>query len=266
MSRLTPTRRDVLRLFTGGLLGTLALNTGVVPWATRMASAFGDDDRIRLALLQHTAAAWHPHPHALTSLLGEVSITTSIDAAPKEETVSLERGDLTPFPLIFVCGNQAFAPWSDSARQRMRRYIHAGGMLVFDSADPAADGGFRQSVTRELQEILPDKKLAQTSQSHVLYKSFYLCRGDEGRSPVKSHTHSIIDEGRIQALYIYNDLLGVYEQRANTNPWGGAQRDRRRDFAYRFGVNLVMYALALDYKEDQVHVPFILRRRRWTVP
>src|SRR5690625_7692894 len=102
MSRLTPTRRDVLRLFTGGLLGTLALNTGVVPWATRMASAFGDADRIRLALFQHTAAPWHPPPHALTSLLGEVSITTRIAAAPQEETVSLDRADRTPVPATFA--------------------------------------------------------------------------------------------------------------------------------------------------------------------
>jgi hypothetical protein len=29
------------------------------------------------------------------------------------------------------------------------------------------------------------------------------------------------------------------------------------------GVNLVMYALCLDYKADQVHVPFIMKRRRW---
>jgi hypothetical protein len=25
----------------------------------------------------------------------------------------------------------------------------------------------------------------------------------------------------------------------------------------------VMYALCLDYKSDQVHVPFIMKRRRW---
>ena len=39
--------------------------------------------------------------------------------------------------------------------------------------------------------------------------------------------------------------------------------DRQRTLAYRFGVNLVMYALCLDYKTDQVHVPFIMKRRRW---
>ena len=35
------------------------------------------------------------------------------------------------------------------------------------------------------------------------------------------------------------------------------------DLAFRIGVNLVMYSLCLDYKTDQVHVPFIMRRRRW---
>ena len=35
------------------------------------------------------------------------------------------------------------------------------------------------------------------------------------------------------------------------------------ELAFRMGVNLVMYALCLDYKTDQVHVPFIMRRRRW---
>ena len=30
--------------------------------------------------------------------------------------------------------------------------------------------------------------------------------------------------------------------------------------AYRFGVNLVMYALTGNYKSDQVHVPAIMER------
>jgi hypothetical protein len=30
--------------------------------------------------------------------------------------------------------------------------------------------------------------------------------------------------------------------------------------AFRFGVNLVMYALTGNYKADQVHIPSILRR------
>ena len=36
--------------------------------------------------------------------------------------------------------------------------------------------------------------------------------------------------------------------------------EEQREHAYRFGVNLVMYALAGNYKADQVHVPLIMRR------
>ena len=36
--------------------------------------------------------------------------------------------------------------------------------------------------------------------------------------------------------------------------------DRQREMAYRFGVNLVMYALTGNYKADQVHLPALLER------
>ena len=35
-----------------------------------------------------------------------------------------------------------------------------------------------------------------------------------------------------------------------------------REYALRVGVNAFMYTLCLDYKQDQVHIPFILKRRR----
>src|SRR5471030_17505 len=36
--------------------------------------------------------------------------------------------------------------------------------------------------------------------------------------------------------------------------------ERQREWAYRFGVNLVMYALTGNYKSDLVHAPFIQQR------
>jgi hypothetical protein len=41
-----------------------------------------------------------------------------------------------------------------------------------------------------------------------------------------------------------------------TVPGGNMQRE----YAYRSGVNLVMYALTGNYKADQVHIPTILKR------
>jgi len=40
---------------------------------------------------------------------------------------------------------------------------------------------------------------------------------------------------------------------------GGATQ---REWAIRLGVNMVFYGLTVNYKRDQVHVPFILKRWR----
>ena len=51
--------------------------------------------------------------------------------------------------------------------------------------------------------------------------------------------------------------LGDLLRRSAPSLSGG---ERQREMAYRFGINLVMYALTGKYKEDQVHVPAILER------
>ena len=39
-----------------------------------------------------------------------------------------------------------------------------------------------------------------------------------------------------------------------------ADEPRQREFAFRAGVNIVMYTLTGNYKADQVHVPALLER------
>ena len=69
---------------------------------------------------------------------------------------------------------------------------------------------------------------------------------------------------RLAVLYSPNDLLGALARDSlgtwemEVVPGGEGQREK----AVRLGVNLAMYALCLDYKEDQVHIPFIMKRRR----
>ncbi|MCH7651536.1 MAG: hypothetical protein IIA63_10325, partial [Nitrospinae bacterium] len=45
---------------------------------------------------------------------------------------------------------------------------------------------------------------------------------------------------------------------------GGGNRQRR--LSLRLGVNIVLYALTLDYKKDMVHLPIILERLRRVNP
>ena len=75
----------------------------------------------------------------------------------------------------------------------------------------------------------------------------------------------VIRDDRLVCAYVANDLGGAWARDDFGNydfpcePGG----EQQRELAFRLGVNLVMYALCLDYKSDQVHVPFIMRRRRW---
>ena len=59
-----------------------------------------------------------------------------------------------------------------------------------------------------------------------------------------------------------NDLAGAWATRSDGQsmlPMVPGE-PRQRDFAFRAGVNIVMYTLTGNYKADQVHVPALLER------
>ena len=111
----------------------------------------------------------------------------------------------------------------------------------------------------------PAKGLEVLPTDHVVYKSFYLLDKPLGRLAVAPAMEGVIRDGRLVCAYIANDMGGAWARDDFGNydfpcePGG----EKQRELAFRLGVNLVQYALCLDYKSDQVHVPFIMKRRRW---
>lgn len=233
----------------------------------RLARAFGEASELHLGLLRYDGGSWDSRRGALGRLLLEVELTTSVLIESRETVVRAREQDLLLTPLTFVAGDRGFPAWSSDERRALRRYITAGGILVFDSSEGRRDGQFRASVERELAHILPGSQLERLPDDHVVLKSFYLCRGNEGRVQVSDHLEGTSSDGHLAAIFSHNDLLGAWARdnfgnyEYSVHPGG----EQQRQMSYRLGVNLVMYALTLDYKEDQVHVPFILRRRRWRV-
>jgi hypothetical protein len=63
-------------------------------------------------------------------------------------------------------------------------------------------------------------------------------------------------------LITSNDLAGAWAMRPDNQPMLPLVpgEPRQREFAFRAGVNIVMYTLTGNYKADQVHVPAILER------
>ena len=182
--------------------------------------------------------------------------------------LDLETDDLSFFPLIYWRVPQNPDPLSANAAKRLTDYLRHGGIIMFDTADQLGFGGSGDS-SGSLRHMLRDMDvppLIPAPPDHVLTKAFYLMRDFPGR-----YDGGVIwveqGEGRV------ND--GVSGVIIGSNDWAGAWAidesgrplyatvpggDRQRELAYRFGVNLVMYALTGNYKSDQVHVPAILER------
>jgi hypothetical protein len=139
-----------------------------------------------------------------------------------------------------------------------------GGTLLVDVSDGVVGGGFDMAVRRELRRIFPDQAVGRVPADHVLYKSFYLLDRHGGRVPAKPYLDGLYVEDRLAVVFSSNDLGGAMA-RDEFGQWEydvGVGGDTTREMTFRLGVNLVMYALCLDYKEDQVHIPYILQRRR----
>jgi len=241
---------------------TLAL-AAVLP--CRAASAFGDASLFDMPMLAFDAPGWDARPNAVRRLLQEVEMTTSIAVVAAPGTVAPTVDALLGHPIAVWRGDGAFPPLPDETRAALATWLGAGGLLFIDGADPQAGGGFDASIRRELAAILPGRALEAIPRSHVLWKTFYLVDTVPGRLRATEELFGITRDDRLVVVYSNNDVLGTWS-RDNFGTWeyevfaGG---DRQRDMTMRFGVNLAMYALCLDYKEDQAHVNYLLRRRRW---
>ncbi|HVJ44127.1 MAG TPA: DUF4159 domain-containing protein [Dongiaceae bacterium] len=186
--------------------------------------------------------------------------------------VDLETDDLTFFPILYwpVTASQQ-AP-SAAAVAKINKYLANGGLILFDTADQNISGmtADQQSpADLRLQQLtaginVPPMHLIPAD--HVLSRAFYLLKDFPGRwigSPLWVEVgRDDVNDGVAGVIVGGNDYAGAWAVDANGQPLypvtpGG---ERQREMAYRFGVNLVMYALTGNYKSDQVHVSTILER------
>lgn len=225
--------------------------------------ALAEDADVVLAQLE-TGGQFNPRPDALRRLLWEVTQRTSIEASLEVTAIRAEDPKLFYHPLLYWSGRGAVPPFSDAAVRALRRYLTYGGTILVDSADEEVGGAFDQSVRREMGRILPRIEFDRVPTDHVVYKSFFLVDHQAGRVLRAPYLEAIAIEKRYAVIYSQNDLAGAWARDSfgrwefDVSPGG----ERQREMAFRLGINVVMYALCLDYKEDLVHIPFILKRRR----
>lgn len=219
---------------------------------------------LSFALIRYGGGNWNPRPNGLTRLAWELRKRTSIAIGLEIAAADPALPGIFEYPLLFWQGDAAFGPLPEIAITQLRQHLTMGGTLIADISDGVEAGPFHTSVKRALQRIFPDRPLVRVPTEHVVYKSFYLLDRHGGRVPTRSFLTGIFVEDRLAVVLSTNDLAGAMA-RDEFGEWEydvGIGGNATRETTFRLGINLVMYALCLDYKEDQVHIPFILQRRR----
>lgn len=275
------------------LLASLALR-GALRRGARLGMllvAFG----LGLAAPAQAATAVPVPPAALqTSLAYVVTGNASVDSLSRKGLASLSdfvssrsaailgdpigvtpgQDDLSLYPLLYWPVLPGDAPPSPGAIAALNQFMAGGGVLLIDTEggdtggqgsgagmQPGAEAALRAAV-----QGLDVPPLTPLTPHHVLAHSFYLLRDFPGRyagAPVwVARNAEARNDGVSPIILGANDWVAAWAM----NPDGSFPfstlpgNDEQRLYAYRFGMNLVMYALTGTYKGDQVHVPSILER------
>lgn len=236
------------------------------PLWPRLARAIGPSEQFRFGHLQ-LGPGWNPRPRCLDRVSWQIDKRTSIDVASEARVVTLSDPQLHETPFLYLAGDREFALPPERDVDALRRFLTFGGFLLIDSAEGALGGAFDGSVRRLIEALYPPPQpgLEIVRKDHVLFRSFYRLEQPVGRLAISSTLEGVLRDGRLQIAYTQNDLGGAWA-RDDFGNWAMACQpggERQREHAFRLGINLVMYALCLDYKSDQVHVEYLMRKRRW---
>jgi hypothetical protein len=211
------------------------------------------------------SGAWEPRRGAMRVLARELRLRTRLEPVTEPTTVEAGSRKLFETPFLYVAGEGGLPPLGQGAEDQLRRFIDLGGLILFDAADGGTDGGFAKDVDALLARISPSSRLSPVSADHVIFRSFYIVDAPWGRTQTHDHLYAIQEEGRLKVVLVRNDLGGALaETPAGLGAYpctpGGAEQ---REWAIRFGVNILLYATCTDYKADRAHVETLLRSRRW---
>jgi hypothetical protein len=252
------------------LAGPVALACALVGLFPRTAPAFGDQGAFDARVLLTGGQTASPHTAAAGRWAWELVQRTSAPAKLRPTTVTPESPSLVTAPFLFWSGDSAAPPLGSSEIAGLRRFLALGGVLFVDDAAPAegGPGAFGLSARRELARVLPDAAPVTLPRDHVIFRTFYFLHRAEGRVLGPPSLDAIVRSGAAQVIFSSHDVGGALA-RGPAGAWelpvvpgGDAQRER----AIRLAVNVAMYALCSNYKHDQVHAPFLMRRRTMSIP
>jgi len=192
-----------------------------------------------------------------------LSQRTAVELGPPDG-IDPATDELSVYPLIYwpISANTPIP--SAGAAHRINGFLANGGTILFDVVAPGGSGSPRQ--LRRFASVLDIPRLIPVPDDHVLTRAFYLLNDFPGRWAGGSvwivPSEERVNDGVSSVIAGGHQWAAAWAMDENQQPLfacvpGG---ERQREYAYRFGINLVMYVLTGNYKGDQVHLPTIMNR------
>ena len=244
------------------------------------------DARDAARLCHHRRRRGRPHQQGRPA--GPHPVPRAAHRARSRRAVGLDpaRDELAFFPLIYWPIVPSAPKPSREALEHIDAYMKQGGTVLFDTRDaveaPPGPGGETRGpgmlALRAILSSLDIPELEPVPRDHVLTKTFFLLQGlprplqppassgsRRWRPPNDDEPASRparAGDGVSSIIITSNDFAGAWAMRPDGQPMLPlvAGEPRQREFAFRAGVNIVMYTLTGNYKADQVHVPALLER------
>lgn len=255
-------RRAVSRVLPFLLaLAAFALIVLARPAPTR---AFGDEGAFNPRILLPGNAKWEGvRTTAPARWAYELTRRTSAPARLRPTTVRPDDAALLAEPFAIWGGDGDVPALTSREVKGLRQFLALGGILLVDDFAPES-GVFTRAAKRELSRVITDRSPVTIGAENVLFRSFYYLRRPVGRVEGASKIEAYVRGGSPQVIFSAHDLLGALARSSNdtyavevtpgTDPL-------QREKATRLAINISMYVLCSNYKDDQVHAPFLMRRR-----
>lgn len=201
---------------------------------------------------------------ALETWAQEARLRTSVVTDLRPVAIKPEDPAIFRYPLLYWTGDRAPPHLSDQAIAHLRQHLSTGGTLLVDNAGRAeASAAFDAGVRRELLRIFP-QALQKVPPGHVIFRSFYRLDQAVGRRADSRDLEGLRIGSHFAVVMTRNDVGGAL---ARQSLGGYAQAvvpggETQRELAIRLAINVLLYAMNLDYKDDHTHVLYLLRHRR----
>ena len=197
-----------------------------------------------------------------------LSLRTSIDATGIVG-INIKTDNIYYYPFIYWPLTKNLLQIQEAEIRKINNYLTNGGMIFFDVVGFSRSNlNLKDKKFQEIREFLSSiniNSLSPIPLDHTLTKSFYLLKNFPGRWDNRilliENSNLDINDGVSSIILGFNDWASAWAiDKTTFHFFLLFQEAKDKEMAYRFGINITMYALTGNYKSDQIHSKSILKR------